>query len=128
MPPEPPTRAAGGNKDVQHRRRRGPGRRGRDSIERLGNSIRGKLQFKAYLVRAAITDLDRCVNEPDPDTGSFLRQLVEMHASSLAAEAGTMRLLDDLDRAIEPVLDHDTAIVRPAHSTPPTTPSARRGR
>jgi hypothetical protein len=82
-----------------------PGVVERDRIERLGHSIRGKLQFMDYLLRAAIADVDRCLNEPDPGTRGFLRQLVEMHASNLAAEAESMRVVGDLARSIEQILD-----------------------
>jgi hypothetical protein len=82
-----------------------PGVLERDRMERLGHSIRGKLQFMDFLVRAAIADVDRCLNEPDPGTRSFLRQLVEMHASSLMSEAEAMRLVSELTRLIGTVLE-----------------------
>src|SRR5205823_2528690 len=53
-------------------------------IEKLCTSIRGKLQFMDYLVRAAVADVDRFQGEGDAGTRIFLRQLIEMHASNLA--------------------------------------------
>lgn len=82
----------------------------RDQLERLGHSIRGKLQFMDYLVRAAIADVDRCLSEPDPGTRGFLRELVEMHTSSLAHEAQYMSRIDDLLQSIKSALDSEPAL------------------
>src|SRR5438874_11042033 len=58
----------------------------RAQIDKLCNSIRGKLQFMDYLVRAAVADVDRFQGEADAGTKIFLRQLIEMHASNLSVE------------------------------------------
>src|ERR687886_332890 len=55
-------------------------------LDKLCSSIRGKLQFMDYLVRAAVADVDRFDAEADPGTRIFLRQLIEMHSSNLAVE------------------------------------------
>jgi hypothetical protein len=81
----------------------------RAQLERLGTSIRGKLQFMDYLVRAAVADMDRLASEPDPGTRGFLRQLVEMHASNLALEAENMRLVEELCQALESAPDEPPA-------------------
>lgn len=73
----------------------------RAQLERLSTSIRGKLQFMDYLVRAAVADVDRFTSETDAGTRNFLRQLVEMHASNLAIETENMRLVEELCAAIE---------------------------
>jgi hypothetical protein len=89
-----------------------------ESLDRLCTSIRGKLQFMDYLVRAAVADLDRFHAETDSGTRIFLRQLVEMHASNLALECGNMRLLGDLCRALESALAAPPDSSRPAPDLP----------
>lgn len=78
----------------------------RAQLEKLCTSIRGKLQFMDYLVRAAVADVDRFDNEEDPGTRIFLRQLVEMHSSNLAVECENMRLVGELCHALESAV-HD---------------------
>jgi hypothetical protein len=73
----------------------------RAQLEKLCTSIRGKLQFMDYLVRAAVADVDRYQGEPDAGTRVFLRQLVEMHASNLALESENMGLLSELCNTLE---------------------------
>jgi hypothetical protein len=70
-------------------------------LTKLSVSIRGKLQFMDYLVRAAVADVDRFHEEPDAGTRIFIRQLIEMHASNLAVEGENMRLIADLCQALE---------------------------
>ena len=72
-------------------------------LERLCTSIRGKLQFMDYLVRAAVADVDRFQEESDPGTRFFLRQLIEMHASNLSIEAENMRSVSELCNSLESV-------------------------
>ncbi len=67
-------------------------------------SIRGKLQFMDYLVRAAVADVDRFQEETDPGTRIFIRQLIEMHASNLTLECENMRLVGELCNALESVV------------------------
>ena len=71
------------------------------SLDRLCTSIRGKLQFMDYLVRAAVADVDRLQAEEEAGTRIFLRQLVEMHAQNLAVESENMRLMGELCHALE---------------------------
>ena len=78
-----------------------PQRTDRSQLERLCTSIRGKLQFMDYLVRAAVADVDRFDGEGDPGTRIFLRQLIEMHASNLAVECENMRLVGELCHSLE---------------------------
>jgi len=78
---------------------------GQTPLEKLGVSIRGKLQFMDYLVRAALADVDRFQEEGDAGTRIFIRQLIEMHASNLATESEDMRLVGDFCRALEEVLN-----------------------
>jgi hypothetical protein len=73
----------------------------RAQLEKLCTSIRGKLQFMDYLVRAAVADVDRFQGEPDAGTRIFLRQLVEMHASNLAVESENMGLVSELCNSLE---------------------------
>ncbi len=73
----------------------------RSHLERLCTSIRGKLQFMDYLVRAAVADVDRFDAEADPGTRIFLRQLIEMHSSNLAVECENMRLVGELCHSLE---------------------------
>ena len=73
----------------------------RAQIERLCTSIRGKLQFMDYLVRAAVADVDRYQGEDDAGTRIFLRQLIEMHTANLAVECENMRLMGELCSALE---------------------------
>ena len=70
-------------------------------LEKLGVSIRGKLQFMDYLVRAAVADVDRFQGESDAGTRIFLRQLIEMHAANLSVECENMRLMGDLCHSLE---------------------------
>ena len=76
-------------------------------LEKLCSSIRGKLQFMDYLVRAAVADVDRFQGEADPGTKIFLRQLVEMHASNLAVECENMRLVGELCHSLEAAVNDD---------------------
>lgn len=70
-------------------------------LDKLCTSIRGKLQFMDYLVRAAVADVDRFQCESDAGTRIFLRQLIEMHASNLAVEFENMRLMGELCNSLE---------------------------
>src|SRR3954447_15522624 len=89
-----------------------PPRSDRSQLEKLCTSIRGKLQFMDYLVRAAVADVERFRGEGDAGTQIFLRQLVEMHASNLAVECENMRLMGELCNSLEsavasaPTADH----------------------
>lgn len=73
----------------------------RPQLDKLCTSIRGKLQFMDYLVRAAVADVERLQNEEDAGTRIFLRQLVEMHAQNLAVECENMRLMGELCSSLE---------------------------
>jgi hypothetical protein len=81
-----------------------PARSERAQLEKLCTSIRGKLQFMDYLVRAAIADVDRFHEENDAGTRIFLRQLIEMHTANLAVECENMRLMGDLCNSLEAVV------------------------
>lgn len=81
-------------------------------LEKLCTSIRGKLQFMDYLVRAAVADVDRYQAEADAGTRSFLRQLIEMHASNLAVECENMRLMGELCNTLETTIGQVPALVR----------------
>lgn len=70
-------------------------------LSRLSVSIRGKLQFMDYLVRAAVADVERFQDETDPGTRIFIRQLVEMHTTSLRAESQNMRMIGELCDVLE---------------------------
>src|SRR5256885_8195728 len=85
-------------------------------FDKLCNSIRGKLQFMDYLVRAAVADVDRFQGEADAGTRIFLRQLIEMHASNLAVECENMRLMGELCSSLESAI-----------ASPPTAPFHRNG-
>jgi len=84
----------------------------RASFDKLCSSIRGKLQFMDYLVRAANADVQRLQAEDDPGTKIFLRQLVEMHTQSLAIETENMRLMGELCQSLE------AATIGPSVSVP----------
>src|SRR5215210_4802210 len=73
----------------------------RAQLEKLCTSIRGKLQFMDYLVRAAVADVDRSQAESDAGTRIFLRQLIEMHASNLAVACDNSRLRGELCSTLE---------------------------
>jgi hypothetical protein len=74
-------------------------------LEKLCVSIRGKLQFMDYLVRAALADVDRFQEEDDAGTRIFIRQLIEMHASNLSTECDNMRVVSDFCSQLETVLN-----------------------
>jgi hypothetical protein len=78
-----------------------PSQAERSQLDKLCVSIRGKLQFMDYLVRAAVADVDRFQGEADAGTRIFLRQLIEMHASNLAVECENMRLMGELCNSLE---------------------------
>ena len=78
-------------------------------LEKLSVSIRGKLQFMDYLVRAAIADVDRFHDEADAGTRIFIRQLIEMHASNLSTESENMRLFGEFCQALESALNNAPA-------------------
>src|SRR4051794_41321835 len=84
----------------------------RQQLDRLCVSIRGKLQFMDYLVRAAVADVDRFQGESDAGTRIFLRQLIEMHASNLAVECENMRLMGDLCHSLEAAVGTPTPAYR----------------
>ena len=75
------------------------------SLEKLCVSIRGKLQFMDYLVRAAVADVDRFHDESDAGTRIFIRQLIEMHASNLSNECDNMRLVSEFCNALDVTLN-----------------------
>jgi hypothetical protein len=77
-------------------------------VSKLSVSIRGKLQFMDYLVRAALADAQRYQDESDPGTRIFIRQLVEMHAANLRLESQNMRLVGELCAALESLVDAST--------------------
>ena len=81
-------------------------------LEKLCTSVRGKLQFMDYLVRAAVADVDRFQAESDAGTRIFLRQLIEMHASNLAVECENMRLMGELCNTLETALGQAPAPLR----------------
>lgn len=80
----------------------------RAHLDRLCTSIRGKLQFMDYLVRAAVADVDRFEEEGDTGTRIFLRQLIEMHTSNLSVECENMRLMSELCEALESFVAPET--------------------
>jgi hypothetical protein len=88
-----------------------PGISEHQQLERLCVSIRGKLQFMDYLVRAAVADAERFQEESDAGTRIFIRQLIEMHATSLSAEADAMGLVQDFCNALGSALDDAAASV-----------------
>jgi len=73
-------------------------------LSKLCVSIRGKLQFMDYLVRAALADTERYQAENDPGTRIFIRQLVEMHAANLRLESQNMRVVADVCAALENIV------------------------
>jgi hypothetical protein len=83
-----------------------PGRVEHAQLDKLCTSIRGKLQFMDYLVRAAVADVDRYQQEGDAGTRIFIRQLIEMHASNLALESENTRLIGELCAQLDAVV-HD---------------------
>jgi hypothetical protein len=74
-------------------------------LSRVCVSIRGKLQFMDYLVRAALADAERYHAENDPGTRIFIRQLVEMHVANLRLESQNMRLVDEACALLETTVD-----------------------
>jgi len=73
-------------------------------LAKLCVTIRGKLQFMDYLVRAAVADVERFQEEPEAGTRIFIRQLIEMHASNLAVECENMRLMGELCSQLESIV------------------------
>ena len=78
-------------------------------LSRLSTSIRGKLQFMDYLVRAAVADVERFQDETDPGTRIFIKQLVEMHTASLRLESQNMRMIGDLCNVLEALVSIPSA-------------------
>lgn len=78
-------------------------------LSKLSVSIRGKLQFMDYLVRAALADAQRYQDESDQGTRIFIRQLVEMHTANLRLESQNMRVVGELCNLLESMVDssHD---------------------
>ena len=74
-------------------------------LSRVCVSLRGKLQFMDYLVRAAMADAERYHDESDPGTQIFIRQLVEMHTASLRQECQSLRMLGDLCSQLEALVN-----------------------
>jgi hypothetical protein len=76
----------------------------RKPLSRLATSVRGKLQFMDYLVRAAVADVERFQDETDPGTRIFIKQLVQMHTASLRQESQNMRMIGDLCNVLEELI------------------------
>jgi len=76
-----------------------------NQLSKLCVTIRGKLQFMDYLVRAAVADVDRFQEESDAGTRIFIRQLIEMHASNLSVECENMRLVGELCNQLEAIVN-----------------------
>lgn len=74
-------------------------------LAKLCSTIRGKLQFMDYLVRAAVADVERFQEEPEAGTRIFIRQLIEMHSSNLAVECENMRLVGELCGQLESIIN-----------------------
>lgn len=74
-------------------------------LAKLCSTIRGKLQFMDYLVRAAVADVERFQEEPEAGTRIFIRQLIEMHSSNLAVECENMRLVGELCSQLEAMIN-----------------------
>jgi hypothetical protein len=74
-------------------------------LSRLSVSIRGKLQFMDYLVRAAVADVERFQDETDPGTRIFIKQLVEMHTASLRHESQNIRMIGDLCNVLDALVN-----------------------
>lgn len=85
-------------------------------LQKVCTSIRGKLQFMDYLVRAAVADVERYQAEADAGTRIFLRQLIEMHASNLSVECENMRMMGELRGQIEAAINAPSA--QRAHGGP----------
>ena len=93
----------------------------RTQLSRLSTSIRGKLQFMDYLVRAAVADVERFQDETDPGTRIFIKQLVEMHTASLRLESQNMRMIGDLCDVLETMVRTPAGVERIGRNgmTPP---------
>jgi len=78
-------------------------------LAKLCVTIRGKLQFMDYLVRAAVADVERFQEEPEAGTRIFIKQLIEMHASNLAIECENMRLVGELCSQLEAAVNETSA-------------------
>jgi len=76
----------------------------RMQLSRLSTSIRGKLQFMDYLVRAAVADVERFQDENDPGTRIFIKQLVEMHTANLRLESQDLQMISDLCNMLEAIV------------------------
>ena len=76
----------------------------RTQLSRLSTSIRGKLQFMDYLVRAAVADVERFQDENDPGTRIFIKQLVEMHTANLRLESQNLGMVSDLCNVLETIV------------------------
>ena len=79
-------------------------------LEKLCVSIRGKLQFMDYLVRAALADVDRFLDESDAGTRIFIRQLIEMHVSNLSNECESMQVVGEFCNALDSTLNAPPAL------------------
>jgi hypothetical protein len=84
-----------------------PGVSDHGQLEKLCVSIRGKLQFMDYLVRAAVADVDRFHEENDAGTRIFIRQLIEMHAANLAVECENMRTVSEFCHQLDSLMNED---------------------
>ena len=76
-------------------------------LEKLSVSLRGKLQFLDYLIRAAVADVDRYHDETDAGTRIFIRQLIDMHASNLASECESMQAVHEFCQTLGAALENE---------------------
>jgi hypothetical protein len=84
-------------------------------LAKLCSTIRGKLQFMDYLVRAAVADVERFQEEPEAGTRIFIRQLIEMHASNLAVECENMRLVSELCSQLDTIINSGSVSLHSEH-------------
>jgi len=82
-------------------------------LSRLSVSIRGKLQFMDYLVRAAVADVERFQDEPDPGTRIFIKQLVEMHTANLRQESQNLKAIAELCETLDAMVQTPQAQSQP---------------
>lgn len=91
-----------------------PAAAGSTTLAGLSVSIRGKLQFLDYLVRAAVADVERFQDESDPGTRIFIKQLVEMHTANLRQESGRMDTIAELCDMLDAIVQSPDAAAFPA--------------
>lgn len=85
--------------------------------------LRGHLQFIDFLIRAVMADMERFVQEADPGTQVFLKQLILMHLDHLESNSVPQSTTTEFVDAVRVWLTGDSQPATPVTSGSSQAPS-----